>query len=194
MTARDSRVQQGLSLIDLVIALVILTLIALVAVPSIGVLEDDRDVERILGTVARLEQATQKHRRDTGRFAVEDSRVAEPVRHQLSARQGTKGWAGPYLDRPLGPADNPAGGLVILHASFQGDLAVPYERGFRINGPNSPPRRGPGQFVSFHDVPEHLARLVDDALDRGVAGSWQRYGRVQWNGAEGGSLMIHLLD
>ncbi len=193
MSSSADRADLGFSLVQVIVTLVVVCLIALVAVPSAAVFHDDAQVRQILETAERLHRGAVSHHKDTLRYAVEDSRYEAPGSRQLSRRQTAANWRGPYLDRPLGPDDNPSGGIVILHDNFQGDLAVPHARCFRITGPGSPPRRGPGQFVSFHDISEHLARLVDAALDHGVSGSWRRYGRVQWSAEGGGVLMIYLL-
>ncbi|MFT7619832.1 MAG: prepilin-type N-terminal cleavage/methylation domain-containing protein [Planctomycetota bacterium] len=185
--------EHGLTLIELVIAIVIMTLVIGVAVPSIGALSDDAKINDILTTVERAKSACKSHFTDTSKYGNEDSMAGSLTGHQLSQKQETKGWKGPYMERALSNKDNPFGGNVVLYSNFNGGEHKLYYNQFNLTGPSSPRRRGNGNFIAFDGIPMDVAEGVNRALDDGVSGNWKRYGRVQWRNLSGGTLMVYLL-
>lgn len=160
--------------------------------PALGSAHLDPRAKRILDLVERVREAVARHHADTGRFATEYSGPAyrRDRFHELSRRQATPGWRGPYLERPLSSRDNPFGGFVYLYADLEG--AAARANGFHLEGENAPLVAGPGQFLALSRVPFAVAIQIDAALDAGVPGPWQRCGRVEYSDALGGTLMVFL--
>lgn len=183
----------GFTLIELVVTIVIMTLLVGIAVPAIGTLQDDAKVAKILATAEAAKSACQRHYVDTSIYGTENSRSQNASGHTLSEPQTTKGWKGPYMDRPLGAGDNPYGGDIMVYNTFAGGRHKLYGNQFRLTGPSSTRRRGNGNFIAFDGVPREVAEDVNAALDDGIAGDWRRFGRVQWRSTNGGSLMIYLV-
>ncbi|MFT7619624.1 MAG: prepilin-type N-terminal cleavage/methylation domain-containing protein [Planctomycetota bacterium] len=184
----------GFTLIELVVTIVIMTLLVGIAVPAIGSLQDDAKVAKILATSEAAKSACQRHYVDTSLYGTENSRAQNAAGHTLSEKQTTKGWKGPYMDRPLSAGDNPFGGDIMLYNTFAGGTHKLFGNQFRLTGPTSPRHQGKGNFIAFDGIPQSVAQSVDTALDDGIAGNWKRFGRVQWRNTNGGSLMIYLLD
>ncbi len=188
-----NKFNRGFTLIELVVTIVIMILLVGIAVPAIGTLQDDAKIAKILATAEAAKTACERHYADTSLYAREQSGSSNPSWHRLSKRQETKGWKGPYLDRPLDSTDNPLGGSTIIYSSFNGGIHKLYGNEFRLTGPSAPRRRGHGNFIAFDKVSQKVAEGVNAALDSGISGNWKRYGRVQWRSTRGGTLMIYLI-
>ena len=186
--------RHGFTLIELVVTIVILTLLVGIAVPVVGTLQDDAKVAKILQAAETMRGACARHYADTGALAIEQSGQAGAAFHRLSLTQTTAGWKGPYMDHPLTEGDNPFAGAALIYDTFNGGIAVPFNNGFRITGQGGPNITGAGQFLAFTQIPQKIAQAVNDAMDKGLAGNWQQFGRVQYRPANGGTLMIFLMD
>ena len=195
MRDRTKLREAGFTLMELVVAIVIMTLLAGIAIPAFRSLQDDAKVAKLLAVVDTVRMACQKHYADTSRFAVEYSENEAVGSHQLFQKQAYAGWKGPYLDQPLRPSDNPFSGRIYVARRFT--MNGPWQlenNAFYLSGASGPATTGRGNYICFTNVPEARARQVDEALDRGVKGDWKKYGRVQWTNHAGGTVKIYLLS
>ncbi len=184
--------QDGFTLIELVVTIVIMTLLVGIAVPAIGTLQDDAKVAKILATTEAAKSSCERYYLDTSNYGREHSNSQSASWHRLSEKQTIKGWKGPYMDRPLGRGDNPFGGSVIIYPNFNGGTHKLYGNEFRLTGPSASRRNGNGNFIAFDKIPQKVAEAVNAAMDDGISGDWRRYGRVQWKSSRGGTLMIYM--
>lgn len=178
----------GFTLVELTVVVAIIVALAAVVVPMVGSAKRDGEVAEILQVVDSLRNACQKHYSDTGTCAREYSGSNAKTNHQLALAQTTTGWKGPYISQALTQGDNPYGGTVNVYAS----LGSAYQGGFRLtSGSGALTAKGVGNFVRFTKVPADIAKLVNDALDKGVSGNWKKGGRVTYSGT---NLYVFLLD
>ncbi|HET6201738.1 MAG TPA: prepilin-type N-terminal cleavage/methylation domain-containing protein [Planctomycetota bacterium] len=186
----------GFTLLELVVVLAILLLLAGLLLPNVLSVAKDARSAKILAVYDAVAKACQAYRADTAQTAQEfgDPSLAATGDHGLFlAQPSVPGWAGPYLDQPLSPGDNPFGLPLYCFADLTGSAATVNPDGFDLTGSGSPNATGAGNFLGFLGVPEEVARLVDDALDRGIPGTWAATGRVEYVSA-GRRLAIFILD
>ena len=186
---------EGFTLMELVVAIVIMTLLAGIAIPAFNSLQDDAKVAKLLAIVDAARTACQKHYADTSRFAVEYSNSETASYHELFQKQTYAGWKGPYLDHPFGKTDNPFKGLVYIARTFTTN--APWQlsgNGFRLSGASGPLTTGKGNYICFTNVPEARGKDIDDELDGGMSGDWKVTGRVQWSSDHSGTVKIYLLS
>ncbi|MGH7151185.1 MAG: hypothetical protein ACREIU_10820, partial [Planctomycetota bacterium] len=141
-----------------------------------------------------LSKSAQTYFFDTNSLAREYSDDTVAANRRLSSDPssfGVAGWKGPYLEAPLRNVDNPFGGTVRLLDSL--DAANSGGAGFDLLGSGSPNRTGAGNCVRFDGVPMSIARLVDESIDRGVAGAWTQTGAVEYE-ATTQQLFVFVLD
>ncbi len=123
-------------------------------------------------------RATQYHQ-DTGRLPREYSGWFGPSFHTLSEDPGTAGWEGPYLDSPIRASWNPCGGQVHIFNyivdAYTGD------DGFDVDANGATDvRESQGSMITFWDVPEDVARKVDEAIDSPTAQGWLNAGSIEY--------------
>lgn len=173
-----SRNHAGWTLIELTVVIGILVALAAVVVPMVSSSLEDARIARILDTVDVLRKASHRFHSDLGSYAIEHSRRSRPDQHQFALEQNDVRWKGPYIDHPLGRGDNPYDGHVIV----LNKLSTANFGGFRVIGAGGPRLRGRGNFVRFTNIPQEVARRIDDLLEPGVQGNWKRTGRLTWRG------------
>lgn len=190
MSQSKSRVS-GFTLIEVIVVIAVITLLAGVVVPMVSGVSTQGQAAKILSVVDTLKKACARYYADTGLTAIEysgPSYTTATVRN-LSMAQTTPGWRGPYIDHPLSYSDNPKGTYVHVYNSFTG--GSPNPGGFNLTGGGSDTATGAGNFVRFGGIPESLAQIVDEALDRSIPGDWKATGQVEW---ASNSLFVYLLD
>ncbi|MCA9321644.1 MAG: hypothetical protein KDB53_12965 [Planctomycetes bacterium] len=189
--------QAGFSMIEFLITIAFLVVLLSVAVPSFGNLRDGERASQILELTEELGRACERHRKDTGRPAIEFSPArgghsySQPRFHELSMPQPLPGWKGPYLASPLSLDQNPYGAAIYL----QNRLGASPANGFDLHGSGKSEQTGAGQFVVFYGIPERVAREIDQRLDGSLEdldGSWRLNGRVEWIPSSGGALSIFI--
>ena len=186
----------GFTLIELVVAIAVIALLAGIVIPMVGDVQEDAKVSKMIAIYETCRKAVVAHKTDTGRLATEysGSSYQGAQYHHLSLPQTYTGWKGPYIDHPLTQADNPFEGFVYIYNSFNGGAAKPSSNRFQLTGSSGPALTGAGQFLAFSKVPQAVAQKVDDAIDKGIPGTWSRYGKVEWSSSNGGTLIFYLMD
>lgn len=184
----------GFTFLELVVVIAILAVLAGILTPIAKSAIDDSRATKMAGVASTLSKAAQRYYFDTGSLSREHSDDTVAANRRLSSDPsglGVKGWKGPYLEAPLASAENPFGGTVRLLDTL--DPASPGGPGFDLLGSGTPNRTGPGNCVRFDGVPMSIARLVDEELDRGVAGAWTQTGSVEYDSSTQ-QLFVFVLD
>ena len=192
MSHKETRAS-GFTLIEIIVVLALITLLAGVVVPMVSGVSTQGQSAKILAVVDTLKKACSRHFADTGITAREysgPSYTTANVRN-LSMTQTTAGWRGPYIDHPLSYSDNPFGTYVHVYNAFTG--GSPNPGGFDLVGGGSDTATGSGNFVRFGSVPQNVAQIVDESLDRSIPGDWMATGQVEYDAASQ-SLFIFLID
>jgi general secretion pathway protein G len=116
--ARISRAQAGFSLMELLVALVILALVMGIVAPRvIGYLSRAKS-QTAEAQVKNIQGALDLFLMDVGRYPTE----TEGLEALMEAPAGSAGWAGPYLDEEAVPTD--PWGKPYLYASTEDGLRV----------------------------------------------------------------------
>ena len=160
---------RGFSFLELTVVVAIVVALAAVVIPMVSEARRDAELAQVFETIERARSAVVEFHRDTGRCAEEHD-----GRRDLSELAAIPGWKGPYWER--GPDAHPHRGLLAIH----GTLSAALMGGFDLLGRGSLETWDRGNFLRLGNIPEKLARSVDATLDRGIAGDWNRTGRVQW--------------
>ncbi|MBI5432730.1 MAG: prepilin-type N-terminal cleavage/methylation domain-containing protein [Planctomycetes bacterium] len=177
---------RGFSLLEIVIAVALLaTLAAVVAMRSGGAIDKGK-VGAVLQSVDSLKTACVSYHADTGSFAWEYSGYSATDR-KLSGTQTAAGWAGPYLEAPLASGQNPWNGTIHVYATS----ATAGQAGFDVDGDGAVDVTSNSNMLYLSNVPATAAQSIDNALDKGAAGTWSTSGRVTYT-ASGGVLRILL--
>lgn len=184
----------GFTFLELVVVIAILAVLAGILTPIAKSAIDDSRATKMAGVASTLSKAAQRYYFDTNTLPREHSDDTVAANRRLSSDPssfGVTGWKGPYLKAPLRNADNPFGGTVRLLDSL--DAASPGAAGFDLLGSGTPNRTGAGNCVRFDGVPMGIARLVDEEIDRGVAGAWTQTGSVEYESSTQ-QLFVFVLD
>ena len=181
------RRRRGLARLEHFLILAILAVIAGIVHPVLRDVRNDADASRILALCAALKDSCEQHFAETGRYATELSDGQSPDAHQLALPQEYPNWDGPYLERPIGPDDNPFGGKLMILPSLASS------GGFDPTGRGERTLDGRGQYVRLTHVPQEVATLVDDAIDRNVPGEWMKTGQVEYDPTDTGTLILLLM-
>ncbi|HRX84399.1 MAG TPA: prepilin-type N-terminal cleavage/methylation domain-containing protein [Phycisphaerae bacterium] len=179
----------GFTLLEILIVVIVIGILAAIVIPQMSSASENAKVSKVLQIVDTLRTATQAYYADTSRLAIEYSNSTDPTERQLSIKQDTLNWKGPYLTHPLADGDNPYGGIVRVYNDFTSGPVHPV--GFDLIGSGTDSAIGAGQWVMFTQIPEGIAREVDATIDRGVGGVWSNTGRVEW---QNDTLLIFLMD
>ena len=167
--------QSGFTLIEVVVVIAVLALLAGLALPMIGSTTNDARVTKVRAGIDQLTKACQRYKNDTRSYAVERSDARGAANHQLSIKQSTSGWKGPYIDHVISEADNPFGSWIRVYNKLNAAPA-----GFDLDGNNRADVSGDGNVLVVAGVDEESAEQIDEGLDKGLSGNWKRTGRVQW--------------
>ena len=181
---------KGLTLVEIIVVIAVLTLLAGLIIPAITGVSQDAKATKILAVIDTLKKAVMEHYSHTGTLATEYSGYTDPKKHELSIKQKTPGWRGPYIDHPLSTGDNPFGGYVYVYENF--NWGGPAPKSFNLLGKGGK-AKGKGQYVAFGNIPQDVAKMVDDALDKGIKGNWTRTGRVEYE-KKAKRLNVFLMD
>jgi prepilin-type N-terminal cleavage/methylation domain-containing protein len=174
---------KGFSLIEIIVAVSILVVLAGIAIPVIANQVNKAKAGKILNLAETLRGACERYKGDTGEYAREYTTSTSATNHRLSITQATiPGWDGPYIDHPLTRADNPFGGDVYVYSDLTGTGSGVRPNGFSLTGSGSNTHTGLGNFLGMREIPQDVAQMVDEALDRGLPGDWQTRGRVEYSG------------
>lgn len=189
MIRQNRKCEGGFTLIEVIVAIAVITLLAGTVVPMVSGVSRQGQVAKILSVADTLKKACARYYADTGQVALEYSGPSYTTANhsRLSMDQTTAGWRGPYIDHPLAYSDHPLGTTVHVYNSF---ASVP-SSGFDLAGSGTDSVTGSGNFLYLSGIPEELAEMVDEALDRGLTGDWKSTGQVEWDNSR---LYIFLLD
>lgn len=99
--AKTGRAQAGFSLMELLVALVILALVMGIVAPRVVGYLSRAKSQTAEAQVKMMQGALDLFLLDVGRYPTED----EGLKALLAAPAGAAGWAGPYLDEDTLPAD-----------------------------------------------------------------------------------------
>jgi prepilin-type N-terminal cleavage/methylation domain-containing protein len=181
---------KGFSLIEIIVAVSILVVLAGIAIPVIASQVNKAKAGKILRLAETLRSACERYKGDTGTYGREYTTSTSAINHRFSiAQTSVPGWDGPYIDHPLTQADNPFGGDVYVYSDLTGTGSGVRPNGFSLTGSGSNTHTGQGNFLGMKDIPQDVAEMVDEALDRGLPGNWQNRGRVEYSGTR---LAIYL--
>jgi len=179
----------GFTLLEILIVVIVIGILAAIVIPQMSNASESAKVSKVLQIVDGVRTAAQAHYADTSRLAREFSNSSAAAERQLSVRQDSPNWKGPYLTHPLSDGDNPYGGIIRLYDDFTTGPIHPV--GFDLIAQGSDTATGAGQWLMLTQISELIAREVDQAIDRGIGGDWRNTGRVEW---QNNTLMIFLLD
>ncbi|HKB15089.1 MAG TPA: prepilin-type N-terminal cleavage/methylation domain-containing protein [Planctomycetota bacterium] len=184
----------GFTFLELVVVIAILAVLAGILTPIAKSAIDDSRATKMEALASTLSKAAQRYFFDTGSLSREYSDDTAAANRRLSSDPtpfGVAGWKGPYLEAPLCSADSPFASTVRLLDSL--DAAIAGAPGFDLLGSGTPNRTGTGNCVRFDAVPMSIARLVDESIDRGVAGAWTQTGAVEYE-ATSQQMFVFVLD
>lgn len=150
------------------------------------------EVAKVLALIERLQAACALHHAHTGTYAREYTNYAAPHR-QLSAKQATPGWCGPYLDAPLAHGSSNPFGNLHLYDNPRANSWVP---GFDVDGDGAVDVDTRANMLWLSGVDEETARVLDRALDGtpdgDAGGEWSESGRLRYDaGARYAFVLIH---
>lgn len=171
------RRRAGFSLLEIVVAISIIAILVGVVGFRSGSAIQRGQASNFVQLVRNLEKAALTHYSDTGRYPREYSLPQAASRRHLSAEQSYNGWNGPYIERPMARDDtNPFGQIHLYDSLSPGN----WISGFDLDGDGSVETTGDGCTLYLHDVPEEVARSLDETFDGGIGGDWFTTGRVVW--------------
>lgn len=185
--------KRGFTLTELLVVIAIIGILGTTLVPVIGSAVDKARVAKAIALVSTLETACDSYYSDTARYAREYGSTAYSsyTYHNLALDDRTADWEGPYIKKPLASGDNPFGGsFVYLYNTLTGGTCSPAS--FDLNGDGTADRSGAGNFVCFSGVTQTIAEKIDNAYDKGVAGTWSTTGRVKYQGGGYGIVNIYI--
>ncbi len=168
--------QRGFSLIELVVVIAVLAVLAGVLIPQLGGVSRSGKAQAVLRLVDTVRQGCVRHHTDTGAFGHEYSGYSASHR-ELSAKQGTRGWKGPYMETPLTHGHNPFGGSCHLYETLTPNNWI---EGFDLDGDGKVEAKGAGNTIWLSNVEAIEAEDIDSSIDKGVEGSWWEAGRVRY--------------
>lgn len=147
--------QGGFTLIEMMVVLGILAIIVGLVVPNMSGATRDAQVVQIQGQHEKMREAVFSYYLDTGQFPTEWSeegtRTSDDY-HQLWDDDGSPGWDGPYLEKPILQEDRWGGywgvveGLELENGEYYTVLA-------------------------YMNVPREICRKLDKAMDDGTGSS-----------------------
>ncbi len=169
---------RAFTLLEILIVVVIIGILAALVVPQMSGAAESAKVSKVLQVVDVCRTAAEAHYAHTGMTAREFSDSTSDADRQLSIKQASVGWKGPYIGHPLAASDNPFGGVVRVYDDF--DSGSVHPGGFDLTGRGSDTSTGRGQYIAFTNIDEIHGKAIDDAIDGGIEGNWKNTGRVEW--------------
>ena len=179
----------GFSLVELVIAMTILTVLAGVVSMRAGGMTNRARAAKITTLIESLRTPVMTYHLDTNQLPLEYSGYTGATYHRLSADPGIAGWDGPYIETPINRSWHPAGATVHMYAAAQHAVSNDYD----VDGDGTADvTQANACSMSFWQIDEDLAQLVNDAVDEGLPGDWMDTGRVEYTPASSVmSVMIY---
>jgi type II secretory pathway pseudopilin PulG len=173
--AQARQTSGGFTWLEIVVVLTVVVMLAGALFPVFNGTTKSGKVSKVLKLVESLQAACQRHKLDTGNYAIEYSGNAAKSRH-LSARQTVRGWKGPYIELPLTSTHNPfsSSGIHVYNSA----LANGWLKGFDLDGDQVLDVTGSCNMLWLAGVSDAEARELDTVLDAGIAGAWEKTGRV----------------
>lgn len=174
----------GFTLLQLVIAVAILTALSVAGVVTYGEVKSSAAASKILDMADTFRKAAEKYYMDTGWCAIEYSGTAftDPAYHRLTSAVGNHPrYKGPYLSGPITEGHNPFKSFCHIYNNFEfgGGSAHP-NGGFDLDGDGTNDATGDGSYAAINGVPLDVAQKVDKVLDADVPGDWRTTGRVEY--------------
>ncbi len=183
------RNRSGFSLIELVITMTIMAILVGVVSMRSGALTTKAQATRIAETVETYETACVAFYGDTGQNAIEYTGYTGATYHRLSQDPSIAGWSGPYIERPISAADNPANTTVHLY----GAAYYANSDGFDIDGDGTADVavNAACNILAFWGMTTELAKAIDTIIDRSATtANWQNTGRVEFNGSNHVTILV----
>lgn len=187
-------IRRAFTLVELMVVIAVIGLLGTVLVPTVTKVVDDARVAKILSTVNALETGADAYYTDTGLYAIEygsnNPAYAVPNYHRLALNYtAITTWNGPYIKKPLSPADNPFRTAVYMYQILDSGGGCTTGGGFDLSGDGTIDRSGTGNYVCFTGVPAAISSKVEKKYDEGVPGTAANNGKVKTSGTY---LMIYL--
>jgi len=122
-TRKDSSLQKGFTLIEMIGVLAVIAILAAVVAPKIFDAINDSKVTSLAEDIATIRTSVTSYYKDTGQFPSQASNSTKAQQNQMMKKPTTvKGWKGPYLDKALSNPVNPSGYLNIGQGSWKFDI------------------------------------------------------------------------
>lgn len=182
--------QAGFSLIELIVAITILSILAAAFTPYFSGMGERGRVAKALQLAETMKLACATYYLDTGTFAHEYAGYGATNR-KLSAKQTSSKWKGPYIESPLvHGSTNPFGGTVHLYNTV---TANGWINGFDIDADGKLDVKKEGNMLYLSGVPESAAISIDESLDgEQLAGTWHKKGHVRYDqGKRSLFILVH---
>lgn len=182
MRITPRRASLGMSLLELTVAIAVLTALAGILGPAILTTKDDAEVARIVSLAENLKKACERYYFDTGYFPIENDINHDPMstdgqmlpRHDLYVMPAPMQsvWKGPYISAPLSTAMTAKNYSYLTNWLKVG--AIPYV--FSIGGASY---NGDGVALVIQGVKNSVANRVERLLDQyPQTDNWQATGTV----------------
>lgn len=174
--------QAGFSLIELIVAITILSILAAAFTPYFSGMGERGRVAKALQLAETMKLACQTYHLDTGAYPHEYAGYGASNR-KLSAKQSSSRWKGPYIESPLvHGSTNPFGGTVHLYNTV---TANGWINGFDIDADGALDVKKEGNMLYLSGVPETAAVSINEALDgEQMPGDWNKTGHVRYDAAK----------
>ncbi len=181
---KNTKSQNGFTLLELVIVLAVLAILSGVLVPMVKQMIDRAKTAKVTSLIDTIEAACKRYYKDNRQFAIENpTGGATADFHRLAyAPDGTGGytttscpnWSGPYLNEPLQNTQLPfqGGTIAVVSANYGGGA------GYRLAGAAGPLSEGWIQEIQLVNVPD-LWRIAIETTYDGVASDGVN-GKVRW--------------
>lgn len=149
MANKSLSIFRGFTLLEMVAVVTILLILVGIVTPIANGLIEDAKVARALDLYQKVAAASRRYYQDTGKLPASLGDLYAPS----SAPQG---WNGPYIDRPIGAADDPFGVSVSFAATSQD---------FNLSPGMAAPKLTNSLALEFSAVPGTAAQKIDKELD-----------------------------
>ncbi len=165
---------------EIIVAVSILSILAATLAMRAGGMLDKGKVTKVVNLTDSLKTAAAAYHMDVGSLAWEYSGHGANNR-MLSGTQTSTGWNGPYIESPLTYKQNPFNGGMHLYNVVTANSWI---TGFDVDGDETEEVTGAANMLWLSNVPEESAKAIDDAIDRGIPGTWTETGRVRYSAGD----------
>ena len=185
---------KSFTLIELMVVIAIIGILGVVITPVVGKAIQKANVAKIIAVTATLETAVEMYNLDTAQYAREFCGYTGASNHRLAMDPGVTGWDGPYIKKPMSFGDSPYDRYANVYGTagtFAGSALGAAGRptatggaGFDLDGDGTAELLGWGHLAFFSDIPENVAKKINDVIDGSGEGSsaddWMGMGRVEY--------------